>query len=103
MSHRHSIVLWAVIYLLAGCHTGPVPVAPRTGTAAPTPSTNAARAARDAEDARVLIALEHSWVASYVSADADFLEQLFRDDVVLVNSRGEVSTKRTEVDEVRTG
>jgi ketosteroid isomerase-like protein len=36
-------------------------------------------------------------------ADAGFLDQLYRDDLVLVSSRGEIVTKQQEVEEVRTG
>jgi ketosteroid isomerase-like protein len=60
-------------------------------------------AGEQAGDAQALIELEHRWTAAYVNADAEFLDELYRDDLVLVSSRGEVFTKQQEVDEVRTG
>lgn len=57
----------------------------------------------DDADSRALIALEHRWVASYVSRDAAFLETLYARDAVFVNSRGELGTAAQEIMEVRTG
>jgi ketosteroid isomerase-like protein len=79
--------LWLCAAWLVGCAAPIRPTAP---------------AAVD-HDARALIELEHRWVASYVAGDAGFLDRLFRDDVVLVNTRGEISSKRQEVDELRSG
>jgi ketosteroid isomerase-like protein len=75
--------------LLASCGAAPRP------RVAPT--------ADQAGDAQALIELEHRWAAAYVNADAELLDKLYRDDLVLVSSRGEVLTKQQEVAEVRTG
>lgn len=84
--------------MLAGCAgpglppASPPPASP-TSPAPPAPRT----------DEQALIDLEHRWVASYVAGDAAFLQRLFADVVVFVNSRGEVSTGTQEIEELRTG
>jgi ketosteroid isomerase-like protein len=75
-----------------------------TGCARPRPPASAPPAAAPPrDDHRALIELERRWVASYVAADAGFLQQLFAADAVFINSRGQVSTGPQEIEELRSG
>jgi uncharacterized protein (TIGR02246 family) len=69
-----------------------------TGCATSAPASPSPR-----DEHQALIDLEHRWVASYVAGDAAFLQHLFADDAVFINSRGQVSTGPQEIEELRTG
>jgi ketosteroid isomerase-like protein len=70
------------------------------------PETCAAAASENTpqkQDEQALIEIEHQWAAAYVSGDADKLSSIFSSDYIQTNTRGVVTGKTEEVDDLRAG